>query len=184
MIWIISTAAKTRSPTRGRRWNRGGRDRAHLRLLGRAPPAGPAPRLARSLSSVVAMAIDVGQSRRCGRLPHLRRALPLSARTRRGDRPLRSGGYEGEVEKCTLSYRAVSGFEARDNGRRRIRAGRSGSALHNRASPRRCASICRSRPAAQRALTSFNRAIVNIAETAQASRAAVELLAAGKAAAR
>jgi hypothetical protein len=77
------------------------------------------------LSNVVAMAIDVGRSRRCegtyptfdGRFHYL---LQLSG----GDTDdFEGGGYEGEVLKCDLAYIAVSGFNQRDAGRRRIPEG-------------------------------------------------------------
>jgi hypothetical protein len=77
------------------------------------------------LSNVVAMAIDVGRSRRCegtyptfdGRFHYL---LQLSG----GDTDdFEGGGYDGEVLKCDLAYIAVSGFNQRDAGRRRIPEG-------------------------------------------------------------
>lgn len=83
------------------------------------------------LSNVVAMAIDVGRSRRCegsyptfdGRFHYL---LQLSG----GDiDPYDGGGYRGEVLKCTLTYVAVSGFNPRDQGRRRIPEGQVWFAL-------------------------------------------------------
>jgi hypothetical protein len=77
------------------------------------------------LSTMVAMAVDVGQSRRCsgvyptfdGRFHYL---MELN-----GGRveQFRGGGYEGEVLKCDLAYIAVAGFERRDAGRRRIPEG-------------------------------------------------------------
>ena len=77
------------------------------------------------LSNVVAMAIDVGRSRRCegtyptfdGRFHYL---LQLSG----GDTDdFEGGGYQGDVLKCDLAYIAVSGFNQRDAGRRRIPEG-------------------------------------------------------------
>lgn len=77
------------------------------------------------VSTMVAMAIDVGQSRRCsgvyptfdGRFHYL---MQLSG----GDTDrFRGGGYEGEVLKCDLAYIAVAGYEPRDAGRRRIPEG-------------------------------------------------------------
>ena len=76
---------------------------------------------------MVAMAIDVGQTRRCagayptfdGRFHYL---LELSG----GEIDDFDGaGYEGDVLKCSLAYIAVAGFEARDAGRRRSAAWRS-----------------------------------------------------------
>lgn len=83
------------------------------------------------LSNVVAMSIDVGRSRRCegsyptydGRFHYL---LQLSG----GDiDDYEGGGYEGDVLKCTLTYVAVSGFNQRDQGRRRIPEGQVWFAL-------------------------------------------------------
>jgi len=83
------------------------------------------------LSNVVAMSIDVGRSRRCegtyptfdGRFHYL---LQLSG----GDiDDFEGGGYEGEVLKCDLAYVAVSGFNQRDAGRRRIPEGQIWFAL-------------------------------------------------------
>lgn len=83
------------------------------------------------LSSVVAMAIDVGQSRRCsgvyptfdGRFYYL---LELSeGRIAHYD----AAGYDGDVLKCTLAYIAVAGYERRDAGRRRIPEGQVWFAL-------------------------------------------------------
>ncbi len=77
------------------------------------------------VSTMVAMAIDVGQNRRCsgvyptfdGRFHYL---MQLSG----GDiDQFRGGGYEGEVLKCGLAYIAVAGYEPRDAGRRRIPEG-------------------------------------------------------------
>ncbi len=77
------------------------------------------------VSTLVAMAIDVGQNRRCsgvyptfdGRFYYL---MQLSG----GDIDhFRGGGYQGDVLKCDLAYIAVAGFEARDAGRRRIPEG-------------------------------------------------------------
>lgn len=75
------------------------------------------------LSTMVAMAIDVGNSRRCagayptfdGRFHYL---MELSGRGEIAN--FDDGGYEGQVLKCTLSYIAVAGYERSDRGRRRI----------------------------------------------------------------
>ncbi len=83
------------------------------------------------LSNVVAMAIDVGRSHRCegtyptfdGRFHYL---LQLSG----GDiDAYEGGGFEGDVLKCALTYVAVSGFNQRDQGRRRIPEGQVWFAL-------------------------------------------------------
>ncbi len=74
------------------------------------------------LSTMVAMAVDVGQSRRCsgvyptfdGRFHYLMELAGGEV-----DR-FNDAGYEGEVLKCSLAYIAVAGYERRDAGRRRI----------------------------------------------------------------
>ena len=93
------------------------------RLWG-GPPANDAQRRRSRdpLSSLIAMAIDVGLNRRCtgayptfdGRFHYL---LELSG----GEvDQFEGGGYEGQVLKCRLSYVAVAGYECFDSGRRRI----------------------------------------------------------------
>ncbi|MGE0597013.1 MAG: DUF3108 domain-containing protein [Hyphomonadaceae bacterium] len=75
------------------------------------------------LSTMVAMAIDVGQSRRCagayptfdGRFHYL---MELSGRGEIDD--FDGGGYDGPILKCSLAYIAVAGYERSDRGRRRI----------------------------------------------------------------
>ena len=104
----------------------------NYRIWGRPPTSDEQRRGARDpLSSMVAMAIDVGQTRRCsgvyptfdGRFYYL---LELSGgRIDRYD----NAGYEGDVLKCTLAYIAVAGFEPRDAGRRRIPQGQVWFAL-------------------------------------------------------
>lgn len=77
------------------------------------------------VSTMVAMAIDVGQNRRCsgvyptfdGRFHYLMQLSGGNVDHFRG------GGYEGEVLKCDLAYIAVAGYEPRDAGRRRIPQG-------------------------------------------------------------
>lgn len=77
------------------------------------------------VSTMVAMAVDVGQTRRCsgvyptfdGRFHYLMELSGGSIDDFRG------GGYEGEVLKCDMAYIAVAGFEQRDAGRRRIPQG-------------------------------------------------------------
>lgn len=104
----------------------------NYRIWGHPPTNDEQRRRARDpLSSMVAMAIDVGQSRRCsgvyptfdGRFYYL---LELSQG--RIDR-FNAAGYDGEVLKCTLAYIAVAGFEPRDAGRRRIPEGQVWFAL-------------------------------------------------------
>lgn len=91
------------------------------------PPASDSQKRASRdpLSSLVAMALDVQRTRRCdsdyptfdGRF-HYR----LELRGGRSDR-VEAGGYAGPSLHCRLRYVAVSGFEARDGGRRRIPEG-------------------------------------------------------------
>lgn len=125
------------------------------------------------LSNVVAMAIDVGRSRRCegayptfdGRFHYL---LQLSG----GDiDDYEGGGYEGEVLKCTLAYIAVSGFNPRDAGRRRIPEGQIWFALmpdSTFAPPVRIATPLSAGGATIR-LASFRRARVDVQYTSDTS---------------
>lgn len=77
------------------------------------------------LSTMVAMSIDVGQTRRCsglyptfdGRFHYL-----MELTGGRVDE-FEGGGYRGDVLKCNLAYIAVAGYEQRDAGRRRIPEG-------------------------------------------------------------
>lgn len=95
----------------------------NYRLWGQPPASDDQRRNARDpISTMVAMAIDVGRSHRCagsyptfdGRFYYV---LELSAgRVDRFD----EAGYDGPVLKCSLAYVAIAGFEARDVGRRRI----------------------------------------------------------------
>lgn len=95
----------------------------NYRLWGEPPTSEQQRRRSRDpLSTMVAMAVDVGQSRRCsgvyptfdGRFHYL---MELAA----GELDqFDDAGYEGDVLKCSLAYIAVAGFEARDAGRRRI----------------------------------------------------------------
>jgi hypothetical protein len=98
----------------------------NYRIWGSPPTNDTQRRSARDpVSTLVAMAIDVGANRRCsgvyptfdGRFYYL---MQLSG----GDVDhFRGGGYEGDVLKCDLAYIAVAGYEARDAGRRRIPEG-------------------------------------------------------------
>ena len=123
--WAASTTAISTSSPGGRYSRGGGRSNAASRSAAeRRASRDP-------LSTMVAMAIDVGRSRACagsypafdGRFHYL---LEL------GDGEIadyEGGGYEGEVLKCELSYIAISGFEQRDAGRRRIPRGQVWFAL-------------------------------------------------------
>ncbi|HVK80642.1 MAG TPA: hypothetical protein VM915_08505, partial [Verrucomicrobiae bacterium] len=74
------------------------------------------------LSSMVAMSIDVGQTRRCagvyptfdGRFHYLLEIANGQIET------YDDAGYQGDVLKCSLAYIAVAGYEPRDAGRTRI----------------------------------------------------------------
>ncbi|GAM96729.1 hypothetical protein U91I_00349 [alpha proteobacterium U9-1i] len=77
------------------------------------------------LSTMVAMAIDVGQTRRCsGSYPTFDGRFHYVMELSGGEiDDFDGGGYEGDVLKCRLAYIAVAGFERRDAGRRRIPQG-------------------------------------------------------------
>lgn len=143
---------------------------------GRPPASADQQRNSRDpLSSIVAMAIDVGQSRRCaGAYPtfdgRFHYVLELSGGALDA---FEGGGYEGEVLKCTLAYRAVAGFEDGDNGRRRVPRGEVwfGLAPNSRFAPPVRINLPISAGGASVRLSSFNRAIVDVVddggETAQ-----------------
>jgi len=104
----------------------------NYRLWGEPPTSDAQRRRSRDpLSTVVAMSIDVGQTRRCsglyptfdGRFHYL---IELSG----GQiRDFDDAGYEGEVLRCRMVYIAVAGYEQRDAGRRRIPEGQIWFAL-------------------------------------------------------
>jgi hypothetical protein len=98
----------------------------NYRLWGDPPTSEEQRRASRDpLSTMVAMAVDVGQTRRCagyypafdGRFHYV---MELSGGETDG---YRGGGYEGPVLKCRLAYIAVAGFEQSDRGRRRVPQG-------------------------------------------------------------
>jgi len=96
------------------------------RLWGDPPTSDEQRRNARDpLSTIVAMAIDVGQTRRCaGAYPVFDGRFYYLLELADGEiDDYRGGGYEGDVLKCSLSYIAVAGFENTDAGRRRIPRG-------------------------------------------------------------
>ncbi len=98
----------------------------NYRLWGDPPTSDAQRRQSRDpLSTVIAMAIDVGQTRRCsGAYPVFDGRFYYLLELGGGDIDnFRGGGYEGEVLKCSLSYIAVAGFEQQDSGRRRIPEG-------------------------------------------------------------
>jgi hypothetical protein len=83
------------------------------------------------LSNVVAMSIDIGRSRRCeGTYPTFDGRFHYLLQLSEGDiDAYEGGGFEGDVLKCSLAYIAVSGFNPRDQGRRRIPEGQIWFAL-------------------------------------------------------
>jgi hypothetical protein len=83
------------------------------------------------LSSLVAMAIDVGQTRRCaGAYPTFDGRFHYLLELAGGEiDDFDDAGYEGEVLRCALAYIAVAGFEPSDSGRRRIPHGQVWFAL-------------------------------------------------------
>jgi hypothetical protein len=93
------------------------------RVWGEPPASDAQQRRSRDpVSTMVAMAIDVGQTRRCaGAYPTFDGRFHYLMELAGGeiDR-FEGGGYEGEVLKCALAYIAVAGYEPRDAGRRRI----------------------------------------------------------------
>ncbi len=68
------------------------------------------------LSSLIAMAIDVGRSRRCeGSYPTFDGRFHYRLDLSRGEiDDFEGGGFEGQVLKCRMDYVAVAGFERRD----------------------------------------------------------------------
>ncbi len=95
----------------------------NYRLWGEPPATEEHRRRSRDpLSSMIAMAVDVGQTRRCaGAYPTFDGRFHYLLELAGGEIDNADvGPYEGEVLKCALAYIAVSGFEPRDAGRRRI----------------------------------------------------------------
>jgi len=86
------------------------------------------------LSTLMAMAIDIGESRRCaGAYPTFdgRFFYLLELAGGKIDR-FEGGGYEGEALSCSMAYVAVAGYERQDRGRRRIPHGEIWFALPER----------------------------------------------------
>lgn len=104
----------------------------NYRLWGE-PPASEAQRQRSRdpLSTMVAMALDVGQTRRCaGAYPTFDGRFHYLLELAGGEvDEFKGGGYVGPVLKCALAYIAVAGFEPRDAGRRRIPHGQVWFAL-------------------------------------------------------
>lgn len=141
----------------------------NYRLWGDPPATDDQRRRSRDpLSTMVAMAIDVGQSRRCaGAYPTFDGRFHYLLELGGGDIDgYHHGGYEGDVLKCSLSYVAVSGFEQRDAGRRRIPRGEVWFALvpdSRFAPPVRIATPLSAGGATIR-LSRFTRAMVDVTE--------------------
>ncbi|MBL8536860.1 MAG: DUF3108 domain-containing protein [Hyphomonadaceae bacterium] len=98
----------------------------NYRLWGEPPANDEHRRRSRDpLSTMIAMAVDVGQTRRCaGAYPTFDGRFHYLLELGGGDiASFDDAGYEGDVLRCTLAYIAVAGFEARDAGRRRIPQG-------------------------------------------------------------
>lgn len=98
----------------------------NYRLWGDPPTTEAQQRRSRDpLSTLVAMAVDVGQTRRCsGAYPTFDGRFHYLMELSGGEiDDFRGGGYEGPVLKCGLSYIAVAGFERSDRGRRRVPRG-------------------------------------------------------------
>ncbi|MFT3728350.1 MAG: DUF3108 domain-containing protein [Terricaulis sp.] len=83
------------------------------------------------LSTMVAMSIDAGATRRCGGgyLTFDGRFLYRLELTGGRIGHFFGGGYSGDVLKCSLAYVPVAGFERRDGGYRQVRNGQVWFAL-------------------------------------------------------
>jgi Protein of unknown function (DUF3108) len=95
----------------------------NYRLWGEPPVNDAQRRRSRDpLSTLVAMGLDVGLTRRCaGAYPTFDGRFHYLLELAGGEiDEFRGGGYRGEVLKCALAYIAIAGFEPRDAGRRRI----------------------------------------------------------------
>lgn len=143
----------------------------NYRLWGEPPASDEQRRRSRDpLSTIVAMAIDIGQTRRCaGAYPTFDGRFHYLLELAGGELDqFDDAGFQGEVLKCSLAYIAVSGFEARDAGRRRIPHGQVWFALmpdSNFAPPVRISTPLSAGGAAIR-LASFRRARVDVQYTA------------------
>jgi len=97
------------------------------RVWGSPPTSDAQRRSSRDpLSSMVAMAIDVGEHQRCqGSYPTFDGRFFYRLELSGGARGhFDSAGYDGEVLKCSMAYVAVAGFEGTDSwGHRRIPQG-------------------------------------------------------------
>lgn len=142
----------------------------NYRIWGEPPTSDEQRRRSRDpLSTLMAMAVDVGQTRTCagayptfdGRFHYL---LELGGGSEIDD--YEAGGFDGQVLKCSLAYIAVAGFERSDRGRRRIPRGEVWFALPEGARfapPVRIVTPLSAGGATVR-LTSWRRAQVSIAD--------------------
>jgi hypothetical protein len=143
----------------------------NYRIWGEPPASDEQRRRSRDpLSSMVAMSIDVGQSRRCsGAYPTFDGRFDYLLEQAGGEvDDFDDAGYEGEVLKCSLAYIAVAGFQPRDAGRRRIPHGEVWFALmpDTTFAPVVRISTPLSAGAATIRLASFRRAEVDVQTTA------------------
>lgn len=102
------------------------------RIWGTPPASDEQRRAARDpLSTMVAMSIDAGATRRCGGgyLTFDGRFLYRLELTGGQVEHFYGGGYSGDVLKCKLAYVPVAGFEQRDGGYRQVRNGQVWFAL-------------------------------------------------------
>ncbi len=151
----------------------------NYRLWGDPPANQEQARASRDpLSTLVAMAVDVGQSQRCaGAYPTFDGRFHYLMQLTGGETGrYRGGGFSGVVLKCALAYVAVAGFEQTDRGRRRVTNGQIWFALEEGASfapPVRISTPLSAGGAVIR-LTSWRRAEVSVDETATLGTAATE----------
>ena len=143
----------------------------NYRIWGEPPTSDEQRRRSRDpLSSVIAMSIDVGQTRRCaGDYPTFDGRFHYLLELAGGEIDRFNGaGYRGDVLKCSLAYIAVAGFQPRDAGRRRIPHGQVWFALmpDTTFAPVVHISTPLSAGAATIRLASFRRARVDIQNTA------------------
>jgi hypothetical protein len=143
----------------------------NYRLWGDPPASEAQRRRSRDpLSTMVAMAVDVGQSRRCsGVYPTFDGRFHYLMELAGGELGrFNHAGYDGEVLKCSLAYIAVAGYEQRDAGRRRIPHGEVWFALmpDTRFAPPLRISTPLSAGGAVIRLTSFRRARIDVQLTA------------------
>ncbi len=140
----------------------------NYRLWGDPPASDTQRARARDpLSTLMAMAVDVGATRRCaGAYPTFDGRFYYILELSGGDIDrYRAGGYDGAALKCVMGYFAVAGFERGDAGKRRIPHGEVWFALEDDsrfAPPVRITTPLAAGGAVIR-LTQWRRALVNVA---------------------